>query len=88
MATRKFSTRHILFAGTFAVAIAIGPVVAGLTAPGATGAPSACTSNVSTASAALNCSPGSTTGLIGAPTEQQLTTQNMFDHNNGGAMAR
>jgi hypothetical protein len=84
MATHKLSTRHIAFAGAFAVPIAIGLAVAGQTAPDATANPSTCTSNVSNASAWLNCLPGSITGFNGAPTEQQLTHQNMFDRNTGG----
>jgi hypothetical protein len=88
MASPKFSIPHILFAGTIAVAIAIGPAVAGLTAPGASATPATCATNVSNASAQLNCPPGSITGLAGVQSEEQLTYQNQFDHNSDLGVAR
>jgi hypothetical protein len=86
MATRRFSSRHLFFAGAVALAVAIGPAVSAVALagqPSTVAGPAACTNTHARGSYSLACSPGATTGISNLPSEDGLTYENMFDHPGG-----
>jgi hypothetical protein len=84
MAAHRLSARHLVFAAALVGAAASGPAVAATGALTAHSAPTivadsgSCTNTSSTGSVSLACSPGSTSGVFGLPSEQDLTVQNMY----------
>jgi hypothetical protein len=79
--TAQFSSRRLLLAGSFALALTLVP----LAVVTASADSSSCQVTQSAGSASLNCSPGPVTAP-GAPSEQQLTTANTNRHGGGGLL--
>jgi hypothetical protein len=79
MATFQLPARRLILAGGFAIAVALAPVAADLTADPLSHTLAACVSNKSGGSYSLSCAPDLVpggNGATGAPTESDLTAKN------------
>jgi hypothetical protein len=79
MATFQLPARRLILAGGFAVAVALAPVAADLTADPVSHAVAACVTTKSGYSYSLSCAPDLVPGGNGAngpPTESDLTAKN------------